>query len=70
MESEISTAQPREREGSPGPSDADCQREGADVLLTSEQYKWSENSAWYQGASRRAGILDPPGMMDRRPPFA
>ena len=27
MESEISTAQTRERKGSPGPSDADCQRE-------------------------------------------
>ena len=31
---------------------------GADVLLISEQYKWSENSAWYQNASRRAGIPD------------
>ena len=30
---------------------------GADVLLFSEQYKWSENSAWYQDSSRRAGIL-------------
>ena len=30
---------------------------GADVLLISEQYKWSDNSAWYQGASRRAGSL-------------
>ena len=30
---------------------------GADVLLISEQYKWSENSAWYQDASRRADIL-------------
>ena len=30
---------------------------GADVLLISEQYKRSENSAWYQDASRRAGIL-------------
>ena len=30
---------------------------GADVLLISEQYKWSENSAWYKDASRRAGIL-------------
>ena len=30
---------------------------GADVLLISEQYKWSENSAWYQDASMRAGIL-------------
>ena len=30
---------------------------GADVLLISEQYKWSENSAWFQDASRRAGIL-------------
>ena len=30
---------------------------GADVLLISEQHKWSENSAWYQDASRRAGIL-------------
>ena len=29
----------------------------ADVLLISEQHKWSENSAWYQDASRRAGIL-------------
>ena len=28
-----------------------------DVLLISEQHKWSENSAWYQDASRRAGIL-------------
>ena len=28
VESEVSTAQPREREGSPEPSDADCQREG------------------------------------------
>ena len=30
---------------------------GTDVLLISEQHKWSENSAWYQDASRRAGIL-------------
>ena len=30
---------------------------GADVLLNSEQHKWSENSAWYQDASRRTGIL-------------
>ena len=30
---------------------------GADVLLISEQPKWSENSALYQDASRRAGIL-------------
>ena len=30
---------------------------GADVLLISKQHKWSENSAWYQDASRRAGIL-------------
>ena len=29
----------------------------ADVLLISEQHKWSENSAWYQDASRTAGIL-------------
>ena len=29
----------------------------ADVLLISEQHKWSENSAWHQDASRRAGIL-------------
>ena len=28
-----------------------------DVLLISEQHKCSENSAWYQDASRRAGIL-------------
>ena len=25
---------------------------GADVILISEQYKWSENSAWFQDASR------------------
>ena len=30
---------------------------GADVLLISEQHKWFENAAWYQDASRRAGIL-------------
>ena len=30
---------------------------GADVLLISKHHKWSENSAWYQDASRRAGIL-------------
>ena len=30
---------------------------GADVLLISEKHKWYENSAWYQDASRRAGIL-------------
>ena len=29
----------------------------ADVLLNSEQHKWSENSSWYQDASRGAGIL-------------
>ena len=29
----------------------------ADVLLISGQHKWSENSAWYKDASRRAGIL-------------
>ena len=28
-----------------------------DVLLISEQHKWSENSASYEDASRRAGIL-------------
>ena len=28
----------------------------ADVFLISEQHKWSENSALYQDASRRAGI--------------
>ena len=27
------------------------------MLLISEQYKWSENSAWFQDASRRVGIL-------------
>ena len=27
------------------------------MLLISEQYKWSENSAWYQDASRRVGLL-------------
>ena len=27
------------------------------MLLISEQHKWSENSAWCQDASRRAGIL-------------
>ena len=30
---------------------------GADVLLISGRDKWSENSAWYQDASRRTGIL-------------
>ena len=30
---------------------------GADILVISEQYKWSENSAWYQYASQRARIL-------------
>ena len=30
---------------------------GADVLLINKQHKWSENSTWYQVASRRAGIL-------------
>ena len=30
---------------------------GADVLLISEQHKWSENSTWYQDASRGAGII-------------
>ena len=30
---------------------------GADVLLISEQCKWSENSTLYQDASRKAGIL-------------
>ena len=27
------------------------------MLLNSEQHKWSQNSAWYKDASRRAGIL-------------
>ena len=27
------------------------------MLLISEQYKWSENSSWFQDASRRTGIL-------------
>ena len=59
VESEISTVQPREREGSPGSSDADCQRkEGRCVAHWSDcSDKWSKNSAWYQAASRRAGIL-------------
>ena len=30
---------------------------GADVLLISERYKWSENSAWFQDESRRASIF-------------
>ena len=30
---------------------------GADVLLITEQNKWSENSAWYQDTLRRAEIL-------------
>ena len=30
---------------------------GAEVLLISEQPKWSQNSAWYQDASLTAGIL-------------
>ena len=30
---------------------------GGDVLLISEQLKWSENSGWYQDASQRAEIL-------------
>ena len=30
---------------------------GADMLLIIEQYKWTENSAWYQDASSSAGIL-------------
>ena len=30
---------------------------GTDVVFNSEQYKWSEHSAWYQDASKRAGIL-------------
>ena len=30
---------------------------GAEVLLISEQHNWSENSFWFQDASRRAGIL-------------
>ena len=30
---------------------------GADAFLISEQYKWSENSSWFQDASSRAGIL-------------
>ena len=29
----------------------------ADVLLVTVQYKWSKKSAWYQNASKRAGIL-------------
>ena len=27
------------------------------MLLISKKHKWSENTAWYQDASRRAGIL-------------
>ena len=30
---------------------------GSHVLLITEQYKWSENAAWYQDTSRRAGTL-------------
>ena len=30
---------------------------GADVLFISEQYKWSDNSSWFQDESRGAGIL-------------
>ena len=30
---------------------------GADMLLISEQYKWSKNSNSYQDASKRTGIL-------------
>ena len=35
----------------------DARERGADVLLISEHYIWSENSSWFQNASRRAGIL-------------
>ena len=34
-----------------------AKKRGSYVLLISEQHKCSENSAWYQDASRRAGIL-------------
>ena len=34
----------------------------ADVLLVSEQYKRSENSSWFQDASRRGGILVSPNL--------
>ena len=42
MESEISAAQPREREGSPGPSNADCQ---------------GESPKWVEARLGRRGIL-------------
>ena len=34
-----------------------ARKRGADVMLISEQHKWSENFVWYQDASRRAEIL-------------
>ena len=43
-----------------GESKTSCCRRperGADLLFINEQYKWSENSAWYQDALGRAGIL-------------
>ena len=40
-----------------GPLMQIARERGSDVLLISEQYIWSDNSACYQDASRRAGIL-------------
>ena len=64
MGSEIPTTQPLEGEGSPRPSVANSQGRGADVMLISKQYKWSENCAWYQDASRRG---TPPRRVLSRP---
>ena len=44
MESEISTAKPREREGSQDLLMQTVSERGGDVWLISEQHKWFENS--------------------------
>ena len=57
MESEVSTAQPRRGKEAQNLLMQTARERRADVLLISEQHKGSKNSAWYQDASRRAGIL-------------
>ena len=35
-----------------------ARKRGADVLHISKQYKYPENSDWYQDVTRRAGLKD------------
>ena len=59
VQSEISTAQPRDRERSPGPSDADCQgeggRHGPKTLLGTRMHRGGLGS-WFEALIEHQGL--------------